>query len=129
MAVKVAASFVTLLINIAAGVVIFFFMLLAMNGFSQSDANYGLGTYIVLAVFVSLLIGLGAAVVVHLLMKREFRSAVVSLIAMPVFSVIAAGLKIVCSIIGVLVAAYVRVNYGNSVLYSYAHPTRYRGWY
>lgn len=111
MAIKVAAFLITLLINIATGVAIFFFMLLAMNGFSESDATYGLGTYIFLAIFVSLLMSSGAVVAVHVLTKRQFRGGIAVLIAVPIFSVVGAGLKIVCSIIGVLVADYVRVNY------------------
>ena len=111
MATKIIAFLVTLVINIAAGVVVFFFMLLGMNGFSESDANYGLGTYIVLAAAVSLLMATGAAGLVHILSKRKFRGIVSALIAIPVFSVAGAGLKIVCSIVGIFVADYVRVNY------------------
>ena len=111
MATKIIAFLVTLLINIVAGVVIFFFMLLAMNGFSESDANYGLGTYIVLAALVGLLMSAGAAGLVHILLKRKFSGIASALIAIPVFSVVGAGMKIVCSIIGVMVAEYVRVNY------------------
>jgi hypothetical protein len=111
MAAKLAAFLITLLINIAVGVAIFFFMLLAMNGFSESDALYGLGTYIVLAILVSLLMTGGAVVVVQVLTKRQFRGWVAALIAIPIFSVVGASLKFVCSIIGVLIADYVRVNY------------------
>ena len=111
MGAKVAAFVITLLVNIAVGVVVFFFMLVAMNGFSESDANYGLATYIVLALTVSLGMSILAAALVHLLLKREFRSFVATLIAVPVFSLVGAGLKIACSIIGIMVAEYVRVNY------------------
>jgi hypothetical protein len=111
MSAKIAAFVITLVVNIAVGVVIFFFILLAMNGYSESDATYGLGAYIALAVAVSLLMSTGAAAGVHVLMKREFRAATSALIAVPVFSILGAALKIVCSIIGVSVAEYVRVNY------------------
>ena len=111
MQAKILAALITLLINIAIGVVIFFFMLLAMNGFSESDATYGLGAYIVLALLVSLSMSVLSVVVVHGLMKRQFRGAVAALIAIPIFSIVGAGLKIVCSIIGVSIAEYVRVNY------------------
>jgi len=51
-----------LLISIAFGVAVFFFRLLfAMNGFSESDTNYGLGAYILLAILVSLLMSNGVA--------------------------------------------------------------------
>jgi uncharacterized membrane protein YhaH (DUF805 family) len=111
MAIKITAFLLTLLINIAIGAAVFVFMLLAMNGYSESDANYGIVAYIVLALLVSLLMGTGAAAAVHLLMKRDFRGWVSALIAVPVFSFIGAGLKFVCSIIGVAIAEYVRVNY------------------
>ena len=111
MAVKIAAFFLTLLINVVTGIAIFFFMLLAMNGFSESDAEYGLGAYIVLAAVVSLGMSTGAAFTAHLLFGRKFRGAVACSIAIVIFSLVGAALKIVCSIVGVLMADYVRVNY------------------
>ena len=111
MAPKIAAFIITFLINVAIGVVIFFFMLIGMNGFSESDANYGLGTYILLALVVSILMSILAVVTVNLLMKRNFGGAVAALISIPVFSIVGGGLKIVCSIIGLLIADYVRVNW------------------
>jgi hypothetical protein len=111
MATKVAAFLITLLINFAAGVAIFFFLLLAMNGYSESDATYGLGVYIVLALIVSLIMSTSAALLVHILMKRNFRGWTSGLIAVLIFSVIGVGMKVVCSLIGVGVAEYVRVNY------------------
>jgi hypothetical protein len=110
MKVKLASFFLTLLINIAVGVVIFFFMLLAMNGFSETDAEYGLAAYIILALLVSLVMSVGAALTVPFLMKRQFHSAIAVLIIVPAFSIAGALLKIACSIIGVLIADYVRVN-------------------
>src|SRR5688500_13854230 len=111
MAIKIVAFFVTLVINIAAGVVIFFFMLLGMNGFSESDANYGLGAYIILGILVTLLMSTGAVLLVHILLKRNLGKAVAALIAVPIFSVVGTGLKIVSCVIGLLIADYVRINY------------------
>jgi len=111
MATKVTAFLITLLINFAAGVAIFLFLLLAMNGYSESDATYGLGVYIVLGLIVSLIMSTGAVVLVHILMKRNFRGWTASLIAVPTFSAVGVILKVVCSIIGVSVAEYLRVNY------------------
>ena len=111
MAAKLASFFVTLLLNIGAGVIVFFFMLLGMNGFSESDANYGLATYIVLAIIVSLAMSTLAATLVHILMKREFKTWSAMMISVPIFSAVGLGLKIVSSIIGILVADFVRVNY------------------
>ena len=111
MAAKVVTFLITLILNIAIGIAVFFFMLLAMNGFSESDANYGFVTYIVLAVIVSLLMASLAVVTVHLLSKRGFGALSSSLIGVGCFTVIGLVLKVVCSIIGVLVADFVRTNY------------------
>jgi hypothetical protein len=111
MATQIAVFFITLLINIATGIAIFFFMLLAMNGFNESDAAYGLGAYIVLAVAVGLAVSAGAAFTAHLLRKRGFRSVVAVLCAVPLFSGVGVVVNIVCSIIGVLISEFVRVNY------------------
>ena len=110
MPAKILTALITLLINVAIGAVIFFFMLLAMNGYSESDASYGLGSYILLAFIVSLLMAISSAVLAHALMKRNFRGWTAALVAIPVFSIVGAALKVVCSIIGLAVAEYVRVN-------------------
>ena len=111
MAAKIIAFIFTLLLNIVIGVVVFFMMLMGMNGFSESDANYGFVTYIVLAVAVSLVTATLATVTTHLLMKRAFGAVVASLIGIVCFTMIGGVLKVVCSIIGILVADFLRVNY------------------
>jgi hypothetical protein len=106
----ITAFILTFVVNITAGVLIFFVMLVAMNGYSESDATYGFGMYIVCAVLVTFLMGLLAAMLTVRLMKREFGPVSAVLIAAVVFSVTGIVLKIVCSIIGVGVAEFVRVN-------------------
>ena len=110
MAGKAAAFLITLFINLAVGVAILFFMLFAMNGYGESDAMWGLGTYLFLGIVVTLLMSAGAYFAVQLMIKRNFSAAVAVLIAVPTFSVIGAGLKIVCSFIGVLISEYVRTH-------------------
>lgn len=73
MAVKIAAFLITMLANIAAGAVILFLMLIVMNGFSGSDAEWGLGAYIILAIIVSILMSFGAVSLVRLLKKTILR--------------------------------------------------------
>jgi hypothetical protein len=108
---KLAAFFITLLINIAIGAVVLFFLLITMNGYGEPEATYGLGAYIVLALLVSLLMSAGAAFLVHVLLKRKFAGLVSVLIAVPIFSVVGAGMKVISGIIGVLIAEFVRTNY------------------
>lgn len=111
MAPKLIAAILTFLINIAAGVVIFFIMLVAMNGFSGSDAEYGLIAYIVLASLISILMSLGAFFLASRLLAKQFSTAGAVLLAIPVFVIVGIVLKIVSSLIGIGVANYVRVNY------------------
>ena len=111
MAPKLIAAILTFLINIAVGVVIFFIMLVAMNGFSGSDAEYGLIAYIVLASLISILMSLGAFFLASRLLAKQFSTAGAVLLAIPVFVIVGIVLKIVSSLIGIGVANYVRVNY------------------
>jgi hypothetical protein len=111
MGAKLTAFALTLLINIAIGVALFFFMLILMNGFSGSDAEPGLIAYVVLGLIVSVLMGTGAFLLTRFLMKKEMNGAIAALIAVPVFSVVGGGLKVVCAFIGIGIAEYVRVNY------------------
>jgi len=111
MAAKIAAFVITFLINAAIGVVIFFFMLIAMNGFSEGDAEKGLMAYVALAFVVSILMSTCAFLLAGYLLKKGFSGAVAALIAVPIFSLVGGVLKVVCSIIGIAVAEYVRVNY------------------
>lgn len=111
MALSVVTFFITLVLNIAIGVAVFFFMLLAMNGFSESDANYGLVTYIILAVLVTLLMSALAVITASRLSKRGFRPFSSALVGIGSFTAVGLVLKVVCSIIGVLFADFVRTNY------------------
>ena len=111
MSAKIAAFLITLLVNVAIGVVVFFFLLIAMNGYSESDATYGLIAYIGAALFVSLLMAVCAVRVVVILMNRQFSGSSAGFVSVPIFCVVGAGLKLVCAIVGVAVAEYVRVNY------------------
>ena len=111
MAPKILAAVITFLLNVFAGVVVFFAMLMGMNGFSESDANYGIVTYMILAVAVSAAMALLAAVGVHLLMKRGFRPMTSAMISMVAFATLGGVLKVVCSVVGILIADFVRVNF------------------
>lgn len=111
MAAKIIAFLITMVANIASGVGILFIMLIAMNGYSGSDAEWGLGAYIILAIVVSILMGIGAVLLVHRLIKRQFSAALSALIAIIAFSILGIGLEIGCSLIGIGIAEYVRVNH------------------
>ena len=100
-----------LISNIAAGVVILFMLLIAMNGYSESDSAWGDGAYILLALIVALVMGVGALFFVSFLIKRQLTPAVSLLIAIPVFSIVGIMIETVCSLIGVGVAEFVRLQF------------------
>ena len=110
MAPKIIAFLITLILNIAIGIAVFFILLLAMNGYSESDATYGIVTYIVLGLVVSLLMSFAAAMLVNILQKRKFSGAVSSLLAIVVFTGVGAVLKGVWALVGIGVAELVRAN-------------------
>ena len=111
MAPKVFAFVITLILNIAIGVAVFFVLVLAMNGYSESDANYGFITYIILALIASLLMSSSAAIVANILQNRKFSGVASSLIAIVAFTGVGMALKCVCALIGVGIAELVRVNF------------------
>lgn len=111
MVANISALVVTLTINLLMGIAVFFVLIFAMNGYSESDATYGIVTFIALGLLATLLMSLGAFLTVNMLTKRQYSGVVSALIAIAVFTVIGAVLKAVCGFIGVGVAEFVRVNF------------------
>ncbi len=111
MAAKNAAFVATLLTLIVIGVSIFLVMLMGMNGYSESDATYGLATYAILAFCVTVLVSLLSAFSAGKLINKEFNSVLAVLISVVLFSIVGAILKAVCCIIGIGISEFVRVNF------------------
>lgn len=111
MAAKITAFLLTVTVCIIAAVISLFVLLLAMNGFSESDAMWGLGAFIVLSVLVSILSGFGAVIMAARLIAKQFTPVRSLLIAVPVFSIVGTGLVLVSSLVGVGVTEFVRVNF------------------
>ena len=84
-------------------------MLVALNGYSENDAMWGLGTYVVLAVILTAAMAAGAGVTTRALIGKQMSALVSSLIAISLFSIGGVIAGIVCSLIGVGVAEFVRV--------------------
>ena len=111
MPLKVTAFTLTLIFNIFACAVILFMMLIGMNGYSESDAQWGLIAYVVLAVVISVLMSAGAVLLVRTMVRKQFSPTISVLTAVPAFSAIGVVLELVSSLIGVGIAEFVRVNY------------------
>jgi spore maturation protein SpmB len=111
MGAKIAAFLLTMIACLAAAVVLFFAMLLAMNGYSESDGLWGIGAFSILAVFTALLSGGGAVLLVSRLKEKQFGTAGSLRIAVLAFSIIGTVLELLGSILGLLVAEFVRKNF------------------
>lgn len=111
MTTKIVAAIVTCVLNLAIGVGVFSIFVISLNGYSAAPGQAALITYIVLAVAVTITMSVGAFLLTGFLIKREFSGAVAGLIAVPIFSIVGAGLKVVCVLVGILVAEFVRVNF------------------
>ena len=108
---KIIACLLTLSANVAAGLVVFFIMLITMNGYSEDDAIFGMVAYVALAVLVTILMSVSAVLLTDKLQKRKFTGVAAAIIAVLVFSATGAVLKVVCSLIGVGIAEFMRNNY------------------
>lgn len=108
---KIVASILTLILSLAAGTVVLLFLLLAMNGYSESDAMWGLGVYAALAIAASIVMGFGAFLTAGFLQKKQFGAVASVLIPVILFSIIGVLADTLCGLIGVGVAEFVRVNF------------------
>lgn len=111
MAARIAALLVTLLLGIALGVVVLAFMIIAMNGHSESDAMWGLGVFAGLALVIASVTSVLAFFFAGILIKKEYSPLLAALISIPVFTIAALVLEFIACVLGIGVAEFVRVNY------------------
>lgn len=98
---RIAAFLITSLINLIAGVVLLFFLLLALNGFTGKQAEIGLILYIIWVLIASILAGvLSVRLANYLAAKKSFSRWIAALISIAVFSLTGIG-----SIFAALIAA------------------------
>lgn len=108
---RVLASLITISINVAVAVVLFFAMLITMNGYSESDATYGIGIFLMLAGVI--LVGLFPASfgAMHLLERRGFGQWTSMALTDLVYAVVGAILLSFSILIGVGVAELARSSF------------------
>ena len=108
---KVIAVVLTLAANLAAGVIIFFFLLLALNGFSESDAVWGLGAFIIVALAITVLTSLAALLGTNFLLRKGFSGLVSVLILVSLCTIVGVIAELISGVIGIANADFVRRNY------------------
>lgn len=105
---KLISAVATLVINISAGVFCFLMLLVALNGFHGSDANYGIAGYLILALLTTGSMSAAAFVTTGVLIKRTFSSPYSALIAILLFSLIGIVLKVLYIGVGAVLAELAR---------------------
>ena len=109
MALAAVTFMLTFGVNVAVCLVMLFFMLLGLNGYSESEATYGMGTFAAAGFAVSLLCSLFAVKFIRYLMLRKHRGrAFASLIAVPGFVFLGTLMNFAAMLVGVLVAEIMR---------------------
>lgn len=111
MPAKIASLIITILLSVAVAIGVFAFMIIAMNGYSEGDATWGLGVFAVLGLIVSLSAGVAAHFFAGVLVKKQFSLLLSASVAVPVCTIVAIVLEIIAALIGVGVAELVRVNF------------------
>ncbi len=105
MAPRLITFLIILLANLAIGAVWFFFLLMALNGFSSEDAQWGIIAFVAMAVIVSAFAALLGSGLAHLLITRwRMGPLAASLIAVPIFTILGGGITFFGIIIGAIVA-------------------------
>ena len=110
MAAKIITFLVIVGINLAVAVVLLFFLMLALNGFSERDANYAFLFFIIGAFVVTFLSGILGIVLLNILTKRNFGSVSASIIAVLIFSILGAAINFALVFGGVIIADLVRTS-------------------
>ena len=110
MAAKIITFFLILLINAGVGVAFVFFLMLGLNGFSEHDANYAFGVFIVGGLLVSLLMATAGVFLVKFLNKKQWNTVLAVLAAVVGFAALGFVLKVVIFFIAIFVAGFVRTS-------------------
>lgn len=105
---KIIAAIIIAGINAVVGVLVFFFLLVAMNGYSERVASYGLGAFVILALIVTMSMAAVGFLLTGRLVKRSRGSVHAALLSTVVGSVLGAFLKVVSALVGIGVAEIIR---------------------
>ena len=97
-------------VNLAAGVILLFFLMLGLNGFSERDANYAFLFFIIGAFVTAALSGILGIVLLNVLINKNFRSVSASIIAVLIFSIIGAVINIALCFGGLIIAEIMRTS-------------------
>ena len=110
MAAKIITFLLIFGINFTIGVGFVFLLMLGLNGFSERDANYAFGIFIVGGLLVSILAAFGGIFLVKLLVKKEWNAPLAVLLSVVAFVALGFVLKVVILFVGILAADFIRTS-------------------
>jgi hypothetical protein len=108
---RLIAAMLSALLCIAFALLVGLSMLLAMNGYSESDATWGLAAFAGLVLIISTAVGSAAWFGAGLLIRKTWHAAVAALVSTIVCTMVGAVLVALAGIAGVGLAEVVRVNF------------------
>lgn len=97
-------------VNLAVSVFLVFFLMLALNGFSESDATYAFLFFIIGALVIAVLSGILGIVLLNFFINKSFRSISASIISILIFSILGAVINIALLFGGIIIAEIVRTS-------------------
>ncbi|MFL6467789.1 MAG: hypothetical protein ACJ72Z_07505 [Pyrinomonadaceae bacterium] len=108
MTAKVAAFLITLVLTVILAIIGFIVLVLALNGYSESDATYSFGAYGIFAFLIVFAMAALAGGIVHLLLQKEFKTAGAASTAIIAASAVGLVAIFICIVIGIGIAEYFR---------------------
>lgn len=105
---KIIAALLIAAINAIMGVAVFLFLLVAMNGYSERIASYGLGAFVILGLAVTVSVAIGGFLITGYLLKRGRSPVLAGFLSTVAGSVLGAFLKVVSALVGIGVAEVIR---------------------
>jgi hypothetical protein len=108
---KLITSLVVLLANMVCCALLIVVLLIVMNGYSESDALWGFGGFVLLSMIVAIATAAVGFILTGVVSRRGFRK--ITAFGIAATGPIAAGivLQSACAVIGVLISEFVRTTF------------------
>jgi uncharacterized membrane protein len=106
MGAKITAFLITLVLMAIFAIVGFVLLVLALNGYSESDSTYAFGAYGIFSFLLVFAFACLAGGITHLLLGREFQPKGAAMLAMLISLIIGAVALFICIVIGVGIAEW-----------------------
>lgn len=108
---NILSGIVTLVLMIVVGLCLFFFLMLALNGFSERDANPAMIFYTIWMIFFAILFGIVSFFFTKFLIAKSFNAIVAVILSVIVTTGIGAAIDFGGLLVSTIIASEVRQSY------------------